>query len=292
MKGEGLSFGERLRLYGELIKIEHTIFALPFGLASLIMLYKKPPSLEKILYIVLALVSARTFGMVVNRWIDKPFDEKNPRTKMWPHARGLVKEGELLILSLLSGLTFVFFCYKLNHLAFILSPFVLLLLVFYPSSKRFIHFPHFVLGLVYFLIPIAIDIALNERISSLAITLGIAMASWVSGFDILYALQDYEFDKRVGLKSLPVKLGIKGSLFVARTLHFLTYVFLLISGWLYPKSTWFYYLGVSVLALFLVYEHSLIKENDLSKINKAFFTVNGFVSILFFLILLINLFLG
>lgn len=279
---------QKLKLYSELLKLEHTIFALPFGLASLLILYKNFPYWEKILYILFALVSARTLGMALNRLIDKPFDEKNPRTRLWPHVQGLVKDQEIKLIILLSTLFFVFFCYKINYLTFCLSPVVIISLFIYPFAKRFTYFSHFFLGLVYFLIPVAIDVALNEKISLIAIFLGIAMACWVSGFDILYSLQDLEFDKITGLKSIPVKFGIGKSLKIAKLLHLITFFSLLLTGYLYPKTTWIYFIGLILIALFLAYEHSLIKENDLSKINKAFFTTNGFISIIFFLVICLN----
>ncbi len=279
---------KRLKLYCELLKLEHTIFALPFGLASIFILYKNFPSFKKILYILFALIFARILGMSLNRFIDKPFDEKNPRTRLWPHAKGLIKDWEIKTIIFISSFLFIFFSYKINLLAFFLSPLVIFSLIIYPYAKRFTYFPHLFLGLIYFLIPIAIDIALNERISLLAIFLGIAMACWVSGFDILYSLQDLEFDKFMGLKSIPVKFGIKKALKISRFLHFITFLSLLLTGYLYPKTTWIYLGGINLLAIFLIYEHSLIKENDISKINKAFFTTNGIISIVFFIIIFIN----
>jgi len=279
---------KKLKLYSELLKFEHTIFALPFGLSSLVMLYKELPEAKKIFFILLALVAGRTLGMALNRLIDKPFDALNPRTKKWPHVSGFVKDWEIKLISIISAIIFVFSCYMINKLAFILSPIVIFFLYFYPYAKRITYFPHFVLGIIYFLIPIAIDVALNEKISALACLLGLGMATWVSGFDILYALQDYEFDKQTGLKSIPVKLGIKKAISIARILHLITFFSLLLCGIIYAKTTWIYYVGLFMISAFLVYEHSLIKENDLSKINKAFFTVNGFISIVFFLVVLLN----
>jgi len=215
---------EKFKLYSELLKLEHTIFALPFAFASIFILFKNFPSFQKLLYILFAFISARTLGMSINRLVDKPFDEKNPRTKLWPHVRGLVKDKEIKIIIFLSTILFIIFSYKINLLAFFLSPLVILSLIIYPYAKRFTYFPHLFLGLVYFLIPIAIDIALNERISLLAIFLGIAMATWVSGFDILYSLQDLEFDKTFGLKSIPVKFGIKIALKISKFLHFITFI--------------------------------------------------------------------
>ncbi|RTZ68970.1 MAG: 4-hydroxybenzoate octaprenyltransferase [Aquificaceae bacterium] len=277
---------QKIRALADAIKLEHTIFALPFALASLLLLVEKLPSPREFFLIILAVFFARTAGMAFNRWLDYDIDKKNPRTQNWAHIKGELPLGWLKILALLSSLAFIGVSYLLGKLAFILSPIVVFLLWFYPLAKRVTYFPHFVLGIVYFLIPIAVDVALNQRISPLAVVLGLAMATWVAGFDILYALQDYEFDKTHGVKSLPVKLGIENSLRVARFLHFLTFLFLLSVGYLHPKMGVIYFAGLTAIAGFLVYEHSLIKPNDLSKINKAFFTVNGWVSVVYFLIVL------
>uniref|UniRef100_A0A832GMQ1 4-hydroxybenzoate polyprenyltransferase n=1 Tax=Caldimicrobium thiodismutans TaxID=1653476 RepID=A0A832GMQ1_9BACT len=278
---------KRLGHYAELLKLEHTIFALPFGLASLIILVEELPSASKVILIVLALVFARLTGMAFNRLLDREFDAQNPRTALWPHAQGLVKDWEIkLLIGLFSGL-FIVSCALLNKLALYLSPLVLLLLFLYPLAKRFTYYPHLFLGLIYFLIPIAIDIALNEAISLEAFLLGIAMAFWVAGFDVLYSLQDYEFDRKMGLKSIPVRFGIKGALRLAKLFHLLTFFSLLALGFIFQGASWIYFPGLILLTLFLIYEHSLISERDLSKINKAFFTVNGFISILFFLVVLL-----
>lgn len=278
---------KRLGHYAELLKLEHTIFALPFGLASLIILVEELPPANKVILIVLALVFARLTGMAFNRLLDREFDAQNPRTALWPHAQGLVKDWEIkLLIVLFSGL-FILSCALLNKLALYLSPLVLLLLFLYPLAKRFTYYPHLFLGLIYFLIPIAIDIALNEAISLEAFLLGIAMAFWVAGFDVLYSLQDYEFDRKMGLKSIPVRFGIKGALRLAKLFHLLTFFSLLALGFVFQGASWIYFPGLILLTLFLIYEHSLISERDLSKINKAFFTVNGFISILFFLVVLL-----
>jgi len=279
---------ERLRALADAIKLEHTIFALPFALAGVLLLVEKPPSLWELILIVLAVVLARTAGMAFNRWLDYDIDRQNPRTQNWAHIRGELPLGWLKVLALLSSAAFIGVAYLLGKLAFTLSPLVVFLLWFYPLAKRITYFPHLVLGLVYFLIPVAVDVALNQRISPLAVVLGLAMATWVAGFDILYALQDYEFDRTHGVKSLPVRLGIENSLRVARFLHLLTFLFLLLVGYLHPKMGVIYFAGLTAIAGFLVYEHSLIKPDDLSKINKAFFTVNGWISVLFFLIVLLD----
>ncbi|HIC08461.1 MAG TPA: 4-hydroxybenzoate octaprenyltransferase [Aquificales bacterium] len=279
---------QKVKALADTIKFEHTIFALPFALASLLLLVDRIPPLSKIVLIILALVLARTAGMAFNRWLDYEIDKKNPRTRNWAHIRGEIPLEWVKLLAVFSSAAFIVVSALINTLAFILSPVVVFLLWFYPLAKRITHFPHLVLGVVYFLIPVAVDIAVNGRVSLLAVVLGLAMATWVAGFDILYALQDYEFDKRHGVKSLPVKLGIEGAIRVARMLHLLTFIFLLLVGALHPKMGVIYFVGLLLLAVFLYYEHRLVKPNDLSKVNKAFFTVNGWVSVLYFLIVLLD----
>ena len=279
---------QKVKALADTIKFEHTIFALPFALASLLLLVDHIPPLSKIVLIILALVLARTAGMAFNRWLDYEIDKKNPRTRNWAHIRGEIPLEWVKLLAVFSSAAFIVVSALINTLAFILSPVVVFLLWFYPLAKRITHFPHLVLGVVYFLIPVAVDIAVNGRVSLLAVVLGLAMATWVAGFDILYALQDYEFDKRHGVKSLPVKLGIEGAIRVARMLHLLTFIFLLLVGVLHPKMGVIYFVGLLLLAVFLYYEHRLVKPDDLSKVNKAFFTVNGWVSVLYFLIVLLD----
>ncbi|NPB06163.1 MAG: UbiA family prenyltransferase [Aquificae bacterium] len=282
---------KRLKLYAELVKLEHTVFALPFAVGSAVLLADRFPEPEKLFWILVALVSARTLGMALNRLIDEPYDRLNPRTRNWPLASGLVSKKEVVALSLFSAALFFYASYRLNELAFKLAPAVVLLLWLYPYAKRFTYFPHFFLGAVYFLIPVAVDVALNARVSLSAVLLGLAMAFWVAGFDVLYALQDYEFDKKVGLKSLAVLLGVKGAVKAARLFHALTLTFLIALGLVNPKLGFIYFTGLAVVAGFLVYEHKLIKPDDLSKLNKAFFTVNGWVSVAFMTVVLLDAFI-
>lgn len=277
-----------MKKYLELTKFEHTIFALPFALASLVVLYKEMPSFWKFFWMLVAFISARTTGMALNRLIDLPIDRLNPRTKDWVHARGEVSERDIRKLVIVSSVIFMLSALMINLYAFLLSPIVIFLLWFYPYAKRITYYPHFVLGAVYFLVPLAVDVSFNERISLNALILGLAMAFWVSGFDILYALQDYHFDKEHGIKSIPVKLGIEKSLTVSRLLHFLTFLFLFLLLFRVDFLGFLYLLGLLAIGAFLYYEHSLIKPHDLSKINKAFFTVNGYISIVFFLVVLLD----
>ena len=276
----------RLKSYAELVKFEHTIFALPFALASILILVYETPSARKVIWILTALISARTAGMALNRLIDREYDARNPRTKSWVHVRGDVSVKEIWGIIILSSAVFIFSVYMINTLALILSPIVIALLVLYPYAKRFTYFPHLFLALVYLLIPVAVDVALNERISLLSAVLGIAMATWVAGFDALYALQDYEFDRSQGLKSVAVKLGKEGAIKFARGMHIMTLTSLIAVGVMSERLGIIYFLGLIPITLFLIYEHRLVKPDDLSKLNKAFFTVNGYVSIAFLLVVL------
>jgi 4-hydroxybenzoate polyprenyltransferase len=282
---------QKLKAYLDLTKFEHTIFALPFAISSVLIIEKGFPPKEKLFLIILALIFGRTAGMSFNRFFDLPFDKLNPRTQNWASVKGLVKEWEILLLAILSSIGLVVTAYFLNKLAFYLSPIAIFFLIIYPLGKRFTDFVHLLLGVVYFLIPIAVSVALKGTVELSAIFLGIAMAFWVAGFDIFYSLQDVEFDRKVGLHSIPSRFGIKKAILIARIFHLITFIFLILTG-LSAGLGWIYFTGVLILSAFLVYEHSLIKENDLSKINKAFFTINGYISILYMVFVMLDIFLN
>ena len=281
---------EKLKAYADLIKLSHTIFALPFALSAVLIVEKGIPPLEKLFWIVIAVISGRTAGMAFNRFFDLPFDKLNPRSKNWASVKGLVKPTEILVLAIISSLVLIFSAYQLNKLAFYLSPVALALLILYPLGKRFTNFVHLLLGAVYFIIPIAVEVALKGEITLTTVFLGLGMAFWVSGFDIFYSLQDIEFDRKVGLHSIPAKFGVKKAILFARLFHFLTFIFLVLTG-IFGNLGSIYYIGLIILTGFLIYEHSLIKEDDLSKINKAFFTVNGFISILYMFFVALDIFI-
>ncbi len=275
---------ERIRAYLELVRFEHTVFALPFGLSSLILLTESMPSLREIILIILALIFARTAGMAINRIVDEPYDRLNPRTSSWPLVSGKVTKKEAYLIAILSSFLFMITAYFLNKLAFLLSPVVIGLLILYPYGKRFTHLPHFILGAVYFLIPVAIDVALNTRISLLSVVMGIGMAFWVAGFDILYALQDYEFDRKVGLKSLPVKIGIKKAIHVSGLCHTITFLSLLLVGVIDNRLGAFYFFSMFIFLLLFIYQRKHLK-------GEVFFTVNGYISIIYLCVVIIDVFL-
>ncbi|WP_293449042.1 UbiA-like polyprenyltransferase [Persephonella sp.] len=280
----------KLKLYAQLVKFEHTIFALPFVLAAVFIVERGIPPVEKLFWILIAAVSGRTAGMAFNRFFDLPFDRLNPRTKNWVSVTGAVKAGEILFLAVISSAVLVFSAYKLNKLAFYLSPVAILLLIIYPLGKRFTNFVHLILGAVYFIIPIAVSVALKGQVEISTVFLGLGMAFWVAGFDIFYALQDVEFDRKVGVHSIPAKFGVKKAIFFARFFHLLTFVFLVLTGY-FAGLGYIYYAGLMILTGFLIYEHTLIKEDDLSKINVAFFTINGYISIMYMIVVILDIFL-
>jgi len=281
---------QKLKLYAELIKFEHTIFAIPFVLAAVFIVEKGLPPWDKVLWILVAAVAGRTAGMAFNRFFDLPFDRLNPRSKNWVSVTGAVKAGEIIALAIISSGVLVFAAYQLNKLAFYLSPVAIALLVIYPLGKRFTNFVHLILGAVYFIIPIAVSVALKGTVELSTVFLGLGMAFWVAGFDIFYALQDIEFDRKVGVHSIPARFGVKKAIFFARVFHLLTLIFLVFTG-VYAGLGTVYFAGLAVLSLFLIYEHSLIRENDLSKINLAFFTINGYVSILYMVFVIADIYL-
>ncbi len=282
-------FLNKIRIYSELVKFEHTVFAIPFVLSAVFIVEKGIPEIYKLFWILIAAISGRTAGMSFNRFFDLPFDKLNPRSKNWASVRGVVKSGEILGLAVISSLILVYSASRLNKLALYLSPIAIILLLVYPLGKRFTNYVHLVLGAVYLIIPIAVSVALKGEILISTVFLGIAMAFWVAGFDIFYSLQDVEFDKKIGLHSIPVKYGIKRAIFFSRVFHILTFIFLVLTG-LSANLGLIYYIGLLILTGFLIYEHSLIKENDLSKINVAFFTINGYISILYMFFVVLDIF--
>ncbi len=280
-----------LKEISELIKFEHTIFALPFGISAFLLL-SHGFDLWKFTIIIIALVLVRTDAMTMNRLSDLDLDKLNPRTQNWPHAKGSVSELELKAIIFITSYLFIIVSFMLNKLAFLLSPIVLLSIYIYPKAKRFTYMPHVYLGLVYFLIPIGVDVALNSHVSKEAILLGFGMGFWVSGFDMLYALQDYEFDLQHNVKSIAVWLGKEGAIKAARIFHILTFICLLGLHFMDNRLGVLYIIGLLAIAGFLIYEHSLIKPSDLSKLNKAFFTVNGYISIIYMLLIMLSLWIS
>lgn len=262
----------------ELIKFPHTIFAMPFALSSAMLAAGGIPSARQIIWIVLAMVGARSGAMGLNRLIDAEIDAANPRTRHRALPMGLISKGSVCVLSAVSLALMVFAAYMLNPLCFKLSPLAILFLVVYPYTKRLTSLSHIFLGICQFAAPVAAWIAIRGTIDLPAIMIGLAALFWVAGFDIFYSFQDIEFDKAYGLKSIPQKIGIAKSLWVVRFFHLMT-VLCLTSLLALGGLGSLFAAGLILIASLLVYEHSLVKEGDLSKLDQAFFTVNGYISL-------------
>jgi 4-hydroxybenzoate polyprenyltransferase len=278
---------EKVVLYLRMIKFSHSVFALPFALTSALIAAKGIPRGETLFWIVAAMVSARTTAMGVNRIIDREIDKKNPRTASREIPAGRIKVWETSLFVAAAMAVFVFSAYMLNPLCFRLSGVALFFVLLYSFTKRFTWLSHFVLGITISAAPVGAWIAVTGGFDANILLLGFAVVLWLAGFDILYAFQDIEFDREYGLHSVPVRFGISRSLLISRICHFLTWVFLLLTGVAFGMAVPFY-IGVGVTALLLIYEHSLVKSHDLSKLNKAFFDMNGYISITIFFFTLLS----
>jgi 4-hydroxybenzoate polyprenyltransferase len=264
----------------EMVKFSHSVFALPFALASMLVASQGLPPVRLVILIILAMVTLRNAGMSFNRFVDAPFDAKNPRTAARHIPRGLLSKRFVLAFSFANAGLFVLIASQINPLCFYLSFAAVGIVYLYSFTKRFTDWSHLVLGLVLGISPVAAWIAVTNRIDLPPILLGLAVIFWVAGFDIIYATQDYEFDRSAGLHSLVVRFGIGKSLILSRIFHLLTLLFLFLFG----KSLGFggvYYLTLSLVSFLFFYEHSLVSPKDLSRVNAAFFNVNSFISLLF-----------
>lgn len=269
----------------EMIKFEHSVFALPFALVGALLAARDAgglPSWRQILWIIVAMVGARSAAMTMNRIADLEFDRRNPRTANRALPKGELSLGFAWAFTVVASVLLVLAAWQLNSLALKLSPLALAVLFLYSYTKRFTSWSHFVLGLCLGISPAAAWIAIRGSLDLRMLILCAAVTLWVGGFDVLYACQDVDFDQSAGLHSIPKKFGIANALQIARVMH-LAMVALLI--WLAVSFhlAWPAWVGIAVVALLLGYEHSLVKPNDLSKMNAAFFTVNGYISLLFLL---------
>jgi 4-hydroxybenzoate polyprenyltransferase len=261
-----------------LIRFSHTIFALPFALGALVVAANGWPSLRILLLVLVCMVCARTAAMLFNRLIDWSLDQRNPRTAS---RHLLISKSAASVLLLLSSAGFVASAAAINRLTFVLAPIALLIIFFYSITKRFTSATHFFLGLALAVAPVGAWIAQTGCVNLAPIILGAGVICWVAGFDLIYATQDYDFDRREGIRSLVVKLGITRTLRLARLLHLLTFAALIGFG-LVAKLGSLYYWSMLLVAAALVYEHK-IKKLDLGGINRAFFRSNAFVSAVFLL---------
>ena len=270
----------RILLFTEEIKVEHSVFALPFAVATSFIVFSGWPNDWAFAWIVVGMVSARTLGMAANRLIDAEIDARNPRTANRGIPSGQLKKWHVAAWGLVSIAIFAVAVSQLDSVAWVLSPIVLVALIGYPYAKRFTWLAHFALGTVYLIIPPATWIALTGELEFGAVLLGVAAMFWVASFDTIYATADLKVDREQGIHSIPAKFGIAGALYSARGFHAITVTFLVLSGIAFDVN-FVYFIGVGAAALLLAYEHSLISPNDLSKLGAAFFTMNGIIAIVF-----------
>ncbi len=269
--------------YLSLIKFSHTIFALPFaliGFSLAIQTENSNFSLQKLALVILCMVMARSAAMAFNRYIDRSFDAKNPRTATREIPAGVISARSALSLVIFCCVAFVACTWYINLLCFYLSPVALVVVLGYSYTKRFTALCHLVLGLGLSLAPIGAYVAVTERFDLLPLLFSAIVFLWVSGFDIIYALQDDDFDKSQKLKSIPVYLGRKNALTLSKFLHALA-ALLVFTGYLSGSFGWLYLIGATCFISLLIYQHSLVKPNDLSKVTLAFGTTNGVASVLF-----------
>ena len=261
------------------IKIQHTVFALPFAVMSAFLAAEGFPETEKLVWIIVCMVGARSAAMAFNRIVDARFDKENLRTQDRALPSGKINAGNYAVFLIASSALFVFAAWMLNSLAFYLSPVALAIVFFYSLTKRFTAFSHFWLGLAISIAPVGAWVAIREEISFTSLLLGAAVICWLIGFDILYACLDIEADRANRLHSIPERFGIETALKMAFASHAVMVVFLLVLLEPTVLLGWVYLAGVALVAGLLAYEHSLIKKDDLSKVNMAFFNVNGIISI-------------
>jgi 4-hydroxybenzoate polyprenyltransferase len=272
-----------MKKYLSLVTFSHTIFAMPFafiGFFLAINTTSNPFSWFKLLLMVLCMVFARNAAMAFNRYLDRDIDAKNPRTKSRDIPAGRISAKNALLFTLLNCLLFISATWFINKLCFFLSPVALLVVLGYSVTKRFTALCHLVLGLGLSLAPIGAYLVITGEFNLLPILFSLAVLCWVSGFDIIYALQDEDFDRNENLHSIPSYLGKKNALMVSNLLHVLAAVFVIAPVFFTPLG-WPYYIGLSIFIGMLIYQHLLVKPNDLSKVNFAFMTTNGIASVAF-----------
>lgn len=295
----------KIKNYLSLIKFSHTIFAMPFALIGFFLGMKAvdyfkteqffsifgQPILIKFLFVILCMVFARSAAMAFNRYLDRHFDAKNPRTAIREIPSGVITAKNALAFTVLSSLLFIVTCFLINRICFYLSPVALLVVLGYSYTKRFTPLCHLVLGIGLSLAPIGAYLAVTGEFAFLPVLFSIAVICWVSGFDIIYALQDEEFDRENDLYSMPVFLGKEKALHLSEFLHLLSAAAVVYAGYIGNFGI-LYWIGVAIFAGMLIYQHSIVKPNDLRRVNIAFMTANGIASVVFAIFVITDLFIN
>jgi 4-hydroxybenzoate polyprenyltransferase len=288
-----ISFFRSVKAYFSLVKFSHTVFAMPFALIGFSLAVSSPEfnfNIRLLLLVILCMILARNTAMGFNRLADKDFDALNPRTKKREIPAGVISTRAAAIFVIINAVLFIVTTGFINRLTLILSPVALIVIIGYSLTKRFTSLCHFVLGLGLSLAPIGAYISVTGKFNLLPLVYSFIVLSWVSGFDIIYALQDDEFDKSVSIHSLPSSTGRKKALVISIVVHCVTFLLVLVAG-IYGKGGILFWTGAFIFCLLLVYQHSIVKHNDLSKVTLAFGTTNGLASILFAIFVILDLFL-
>lgn len=282
-----------MKKYLSLVLFAHSVFALPFALIGFFLALHTTEyvfSWKLLLLMLLCMVTARNAAMAFNRYLDRDIDAINPRTVMRDIPAGKISARNALIFTIVNCLLFVMATYFINSLCFMLSPIALFVVLFYSYTKRITPLCHLVLGAGLGLAPIGAYMVITGQFAIAPVLYGFAVLTWVSGFDIIYALQDEAFDRANKLNSIPVWLGTKGAMRVSESLHVLSFIFVLIPAFLMPVG-WIYYLGVAFYAALLIYQHTLFSSTDLSRVNRDFMTTNGYASVIFAVFYLLDIWL-
>ncbi|MEP7253805.1 MAG: UbiA-like polyprenyltransferase [Ginsengibacter sp.] len=281
--------------YFSLVKFAHTIFAMPFALIGFFLglramdYHTYKPWWLLLLLVILCMVFARSAAMAFNRWLDADFDKLNVRTVIREIPSGIITKRNAMAFIIFNCLAFLITTYFINALCLVLAPVALFVILFYSYTKRFTPLCHLVLGLGLSLAPVGAYIAVTGKFALVPVLFSLSVLFWVSGFDIIYALQDEDFDRANNLRSIPSWLGIYRALRVSEFLHFLSFTSLLVAGFA-GNFSWLYWIGILAFAFFLVYQHTLVKPKDLSKVDRAFFTSNGIASVVFGGFVLLDIF--
>jgi len=277
---------QKLNDFNELVMFKHSIFSLPFIFIAMVVSAQGWFGFKLLILGIFAALTARNFAMGFNRFMDRDIDALNPRTINRPNVDGRISASQMLLFTIANALGFILVAYFVNDLALLLSIPILLIIGSYSYFKRFSYLAHIILGISLGLAPIAGVVAVSETIPFWSILLSIGVMFWVAGFDLLYSLQDIDVDKKLGLHSIPSKFGVEKTMKISKVFHALTVVFWLLFV-IISDSSYFAYLAVIVSAIMLTYEHYLVNK-DFRKIDKAFFTVNGYLGIIFFVLIVLD----
>lgn len=280
----------KLKEYGKLVMFSHTIFSFSFALVSMVLAAKGIPSLQKVFWILVCFMGARTGANAINRVIDATIDARNPRTANRQIPKGEVKKGEVIIFTGICFIIMIIGAYKLNPICLLLSPVALFLMIIYSYCKRFTFLCHLVLGVTCAQAPVGAWLAITGDISIIPLIMGVANTLWVAGFDIIYGSQDYEFDKENGLHSIPVQFGVKNALFISAFFHSITIICLILIGILAPQLGMIYFIGVAIIGGLFVTEYKMISPSNLTNVNIASYSINQLVSIVLLVFGLVDAF--